>query len=70
MSKEVKPKLNVTITEGDYYWVKPFSKSEFEPAKCKDRYRNGLLWFCFTDGSVMEIKSAWAVEPLKNYFKV
>lgn len=64
--KPEKPQLNIAVVSGSFYWVRPFHKDEFEPAKCKDRYGDGKLWFCFTNGSVMEVERAWEVEPL-NY---
>jgi len=65
-NKPQKPQLNTTIVNGSFYWVKPFYNDEFEPAKVKDRHQNGVLYFYFTNGSVMEIDRAWEVEPL-NY---
>lgn len=65
-----KPKLNISIMKDNFYWVRPFEKDEFEVARCKDRYRNGKLWFCFTNGSVMEVERAWEVEPLNTSEKL
>lgn len=45
-----------TVVEGKYYWVQCFKESEFEPAKARDRYDNGEMYFCFTNGSVKECK--------------
>lgn len=42
--------------KGEYYWVKSFKDSNYEVAKCKERYGTGnKLHFGFTDGSVMDI---------------
>ena len=65
-NKPQKKQITQTVINGEFYWVRPFSKDEFEPAKCKDRLGDGKLWFCFTNGSVMEVERAWEVEPL-NY---
>ena len=62
--KPQKPKLNTTVVGGSFYWVTPFQGDEFEPAKARDRYENGELYFCFTNGSVLEVERAWEVEPL------
>lgn len=41
---------------GKFYWVRPYSKTDpFEPAQCRDRFGNGVLYFCFTNGSVMQV---------------
>ena len=61
-----KPQLNITVVSGNFYWVKPYYKDEFEPAKAKDKYQNGTLYFCFTNGSIMEVDRVWEVELL-NY---
>jgi hypothetical protein len=65
-NKPEKPQLNIAVVSGSFYWVRPYYGEEFEPAKAKDRYQNGVLYFCFTNGSVMEVERAWEVEPL-NY---
>lgn len=65
-NKSQKPKLNIAIVSGSFYWVRPFKGDDFEPAKCKDRYGNGNLYFCFTNGSVMEVERAWEVESLNR----
>lgn len=54
----------IDLVENSFYWVKPFHADEFEPAKCRDRYRDGRLWFTFTNGSVMECKDAHEVVNL------
>lgn len=48
--------LTIPVIDGSYYWVKPFKDKEYEPAKAKNRYRNGKMYFCFTNGSVKECK--------------
>lgn len=35
-NKSQKPKLNIAIVSGSFYWVRPFKGDDFEPAKCKD----------------------------------
>ena len=65
-NKPQKPQLNIAVVSGSFYWVRPFHKDEFEPAKCRDRNGDGKLWFCFTNGSVMEVERAWEVEPLNK----
>jgi hypothetical protein len=40
---------------GSFYWVKPYAKDNYEPAKCKKRDNTDTLWFGFTDGSVMKV---------------
>ncbi len=37
---------------------------EFEPAKCRDRYGKGNLYFCFTNGSIMEVERAYDYRDL------
>lgn len=66
LDRPQKPQLNITLVSGSFYWVRPYHRDDFEPAKCKERYGHKGLWFCFTDGSVMEVERAWEVEPL-NY---
>jgi hypothetical protein len=56
----------VDFVSGSFYWVRPFHKDEFEPAKCKELYGTDKLYFFFTNGSRMEVERAWEVEPL-NY---
>ncbi len=51
--------------EGKFYWVRPFKNDEFEPAKCKYRQGSSKLWFCFTNGSVMEVERVCEFEQLK-----
>lgn len=65
-NKPEKPQLNIPVVSGRFYWVRPFFGKDFEPAKAKYRYGSEELYFGFTDGSVMEVKRAWEVEPL-NY---
>jgi hypothetical protein len=48
--------FSIPVVNDNYYWVKCFKDSEYEPAKAKDRYGNGEMYFCFTDGSVKECK--------------
>ncbi len=67
LGKELEAKqCNTTIVCGNYYWVKCFKDSEYEPAKAKDRYGDGVLLFCFTNGSVKECKYVVDYEEL-NY---
>lgn len=63
-SKPQKPELKTEIVANKYYWVRPYHKDEFEPAKCKELYGTNKLYFFFTNGSRMEIERAWEVEPL------
>jgi hypothetical protein len=63
-NKPEKPQLNIPVVDGSFYWVRPFLGRDFEPAKAKYRYGGDELYFGFTDGSVMEVKRAWEVEPL------
>lgn len=56
------------VVSGSFYWVRPFQKDEFEPAKCKELYGTDKLYFFFINGSRMEVERAWEVEPL-NYHK-
>jgi hypothetical protein len=65
-NKPQKPKLNIAVVSGNFYWVRPFHKEDFEPAKCKELYGTDKLYFFFTNGSRMEVERAWEVEPL-NY---
>ena len=51
-----KEALHIAVVSGSYYWVKCFKDSEYEPAKGKDRYGNGKMYFCFTNGSIKECK--------------
>lgn len=60
-------KQGLTIpVSGSYYWVKCFKDSDYEPAKAKDRYGNGVMYFCFTDGGVKECNSVVDYKEL-NY---
>jgi hypothetical protein len=61
MSKETQ---KVEVVKNEYYWVKPFKGEDFEPAKARDYHRNGTLYFCFTNGSHMEVKRAFDYIPL------
>ena len=54
------------VVSGSYYWVKCFKDSEYEPAKVKDRYGKGVMYFCFTNGSVKECDSVVNYKEL-NY---
>lgn len=64
-NKPQKPLLkNIPLVSGNFYWVRPFSKDEFEPAKCREPYGSEKLYFFFTNGSMMEVERAWEVEPL------
>lgn len=65
-NKPQRPKLNIPVVSGSFYWVRPFHNDEFEPAKCKIQDGTDKLYFFFTDGSRMEVERAWQVEPL-NY---
>jgi len=42
-------------THGKFYWVKAFKAEPFEPAACRNRYGDGVLYFCFTNGGVMQV---------------
>lgn len=61
---ENKPEL----IRGKYYWVKCFSESKYEPARCSDRYRNDNLHFCFTNGSIKECDKVKDYKELVNPF--
>ena len=63
-NKPEKPQLNIAVVSGSFYWVRPFHKDEFEPAKCRDRYGKGNLYFCFTNGSIMEVERAYDYRDL------
>jgi hypothetical protein len=52
----------VNAEHGKYYWVRPFERDSFEPAKCK--IRADTLYFRFTDGGRMEVSRAWEYKPL------
>lgn len=53
--------------KGNYYWVKPYSTKEFEPAKCDEYYSSSVkLYFFFTDGGRMEVDRVFDIQPL-NY---
>jgi hypothetical protein len=59
---------NIPIIENNFYWVKPFEKDYFEPAKCRNRSSikdQSKLFFCFTNGSVIEVERAWEFKPLQ-----
>lgn len=60
-----KPKLDVKIIEGNFYWVRHYNMSEFEPARCKKKFLGGRLYFCFTDGGIVNIEQVWEVKELK-----
>ena len=66
LNKPQKPQLNIPVVSGSFYWARPYYNEDFEPAKAKDRYQNGVLYFYFTNGSVMEVECAWEVKAL-NY---
>lgn len=65
-TKPEKPQSSIPIVNGNYYWVRPFSKDEFEPAKCKVLYGTDKLYFFFTNGFIMEVGRVWEVEPLNR----
>ena len=65
--KPEKPKLNIPIVNGNFYWVRPFFGKDFEPAKAICRYESKELYFGFTDGSIMSVQQAWEVEPLNHH---
>lgn len=65
-NKQQKPQLKMPVVTGSFYWVRRYQGYDFEPAKCKERYGYKGLWFCFTNGSVMEVHSVWEFETL-NY---
>ena len=67
LDKHMKNKtiIKKTAIEGNYYWVRKSLDKEFEPAKCKDYYHNGNLYFCFTNGSIMKVVRAFEFELLK-----
>lgn len=52
--------------EGQFYWVKCFRDDKYEPAKAVDRYNKGVIYFCFTNGSIKEAKHVfdWDKTPL------
>ena len=53
------------VVSGNYYWVKSFKlDKEFEPAKCRDRHNNGNLYFCFTNGGIIEVNRAYDYKDL------
>lgn len=47
--------LTMPVASGSFYWVKPYKGEDYEPAKCRDYYQNGRLYFCFTNGSIMDV---------------
>lgn len=65
-NKPQKPQLNIPVVSGSFYWVRPYHGEEFEPAKCRELYGSGKLYFFFTNGSRMEVEHALEVELL-NY---
>jgi len=46
--------LTIPVINGNYYWVKCFKNSEYEPAKAKDRHGNSEMYFYFTNGSIKQ----------------
>lgn len=51
--------LSKTCVIGSFYLVKPYSKDDYEPAKCRKRDNTDTLWFGFTDGSVMKVDEVY-----------
>ena len=65
METEIKSIEKPIVVEGNYYWVKSFkTDKEFEPAMCRDRHGKGNLYFCFTNGSIMEVERAYDYRDL------
>lgn len=64
-SKPQKPVSTAEIVKENYYWVKCYQEDAFEPAKCRDVYGNGNLYFHFTNGSIMEVNRVWEYQELK-----
>lgn len=58
----IKPELIVN----NFYWVKLFKDSVFEPARCKKDGRSGRLYFSFTDGGTKQCENCVDYKPL-NY---
>jgi len=56
--------MKTEIIAGEYYWVKQLEWWQFEPAKAVDRYGDGRLFFCFTDGSVAADYTVHDIQPL------
>lgn len=63
-NKPEKPTSTAPLIEDKFYWVKPYHGEDFEPAKCKDFYGNGSMYFRFTNGGIMEAKSVWEYKDL------
>ena len=65
METENKSNEKPIVVEGNYYWVKSYkTDKEFEPAMSRDRYGKGNLYFCFTNGSIMEVERAYDYRDL------
>lgn len=62
-----KPKLDIPLVDGSFYWVRPFENDKFEPAVCRRQGIDGMsIYFRFTDGSRMDAESVWEAEPLNH----
>jgi hypothetical protein len=57
-----KPKNDISAVAGNFYWVRPTEKEKFEPTRC-DFYGKELYFF-FTNGMRMGVKSVWEYEDL------
>jgi len=64
-NKPQKPVSTAELVEEKFYWVQPYHGELFEPAKCKDFYGNGNMYFHFTNGGIMEVKSVWEYKELE-----
>jgi len=58
--------LTIPVVSGSYYWVKTYKDRDYEPAKCRDYYGNGKMYFCFTSGGIMEVSRVQDYKEL-NY---
>jgi hypothetical protein len=67
MNQLEKPQRTLSVETGKFYWVKPYKKDRYEPAKAKDRHRNGVIYMCFTDGSSMLESAVWDIKQLEPY---
>lgn len=53
-----------SLEAGQFYMVRCEEKDDFEPAKAKERYENGKMYFHFTDGSVQRCDYVIEYKPL------
>ena len=56
--------VSESLVAGCHYWVKVDDDSEYKPATVREMYKDGSMYFCFTNGSVKECHFVRDYKPL------